>query len=171
VVQKYAEVTDEAEMTIESSRNRVTHDTSRALRRSAIGFALMVGYTSAVAIRDDLPGRPFGVGVPFSVSTGILVGWGAGVAAPWPIPAAVLVAARRANEGSSAAALTCAALGIATICGYLVEPNTYNRKTWATRANRNAILSGVSASAALATAGLQHWKHLGSTRRPALPAG
>jgi len=135
----------------------MTDDTGRALRNAAIAFACTVGFTTAVAVRDDLPGRPLGLGVPLSVPTGILVGWGAGVAAPWPMPVAALIASRRANRGDSVAALVCAGLGIAGIAGFLIEPNTYDPKAW-TPANRNAIAAGLLASAALATTGLRHWR-------------
>ncbi len=136
-----------------------TDATGRALRRAAVAFACTVGFTSAVAVRDDLPGRPLGIGAPFSVPTGILLGWGAGVAAPWPMPVAALVASRRANQGDSVATLVCAGLGFAGIVGFLIEPNTYNPKGW-TRANRTAIASGVCASAVLATTGLRHWRRI-----------
>jgi len=135
----------------------MTDDTSRALRLSAIAFACAVGFTTAVAVRDDLPGRPLGIGVPLSVPSGILIGWGAGVAAPWPMPVAALIASRRASQGDSGAALVCAGLGIAGIVGFLIEPNTYNPKAW-TPANRYAIAAGIFASAALATTGLRHWR-------------
>ncbi len=131
--------------------------TGRDLRYAAIAFACVVGFTTAVAVRDDLPGRPLGIGVPLSVPTGIVVGWGAGVAAPWPMPVAALIASRRANQGDAVAALVCAGLGIAGIVGFLIEPNTYDPKTW-TPANRNAITAGLLASAALATTGLRHWR-------------
>ena len=139
------------------SLESMTTDTGRALRSAAIAFACTVGFTTAVAVRDDLPGRPLGIGVPLSVPTGILVGWGAGVAAPWPMPVAALVASRRANQGDSVAALVCAGLGIAGIAGFLIEPNTYDPTAW-TPANRNAIAAGLLASAALAVTGLRHWR-------------
>jgi hypothetical protein len=137
----------------------MTDDTGGALRRAALGFACTVGFTSAVAVRDDLPGRPLGIGVSLSVPTGILIGWGAAVAAPWPMPVAALIASRRANQGDPAAALVCAGLGFAGIVGFLIEPNTYDPKAW-TPANRNAIAAGLVASAALAATGLRHWRRL-----------
>ena len=54
----------------------MTADADRALRRAALGFAFATGFTTAVAIREDLPGEPLGLRVPLSVPTGILVGWG-----------------------------------------------------------------------------------------------
>lgn len=135
----------------------MSDDTGRALRNAAIVFAGTVGFTTAVALRDDLPGRPLGIGVPLSVPAGILVGWGGAVAAPWPMPVAALIASRRANQGDSVAAFVCAGLGIAGIVGFLIEPNTYQPAAW-TPANRNAIAAGLVASAALATTGFRHWR-------------
>ena len=63
----------------------------RALLAAAIAFAGAAGLGSAVAIRDQLPGEPLGIGIPLSVPAGLLAGWGAGVAAPWPMPVAAVV--------------------------------------------------------------------------------
>jgi hypothetical protein len=48
----------------------------RALLAASLAFAGAAGLGSAVAIRDQLPGRPCGVGVPLSVAAGLLAGWG-----------------------------------------------------------------------------------------------
>jgi len=134
-------------------------DPDLALRAAAVGFACTTAFTTAVAIRDDLPGRPLGIGVPLSVRRGVLVGWGAAVAAPWPMPVAAVIAAARANgpEGGSGPALACAGLGVAGIVGLLIEPNTYNRQSW-TPANRIAVSAGFVACTLLAAAGLRHWR-------------
>jgi drug/metabolite transporter (DMT)-like permease len=134
-------------------------DPDLALWGAAVGFACATAFTTAVAIRDDLPGRPLGIQVPLSVPTGILVGWGAAVAAPWPMPVAAVIAAARANapEAGSGPALVCAGLGMAGIVGLLIEPNTYNRQAW-TPANRVAVTTGLVACAFLAVAGLRHWR-------------
>src|SRR5205823_3626807 len=80
----------------------------------------------AAAIRDELPGEPLGITVPLSVPAGLLAGWGAAVAAPWPMPASALIAAVRAQRtGASAiAGALCAIIGLGCIAGTLVEPVT-----------------------------------------------
>jgi hypothetical protein len=85
------------------------------LRASAVAFAGTCAYTSVVAIRDRLPGRPLGLSVPLSVPVGVLVGWGGAVAAPWPMPVAALVAATRATfEGPHGARAALVAAGVAS---------------------------------------------------------
>ena len=145
-----------------------TDDTLRALRAAAVGFACAAAFGTAVAIRDDLPGRPLGIGVPLTVPTGLLVGWGAAVAAPWPMPVAALLQATRASGGEEDAgpALVCAGLGVAGVVGILIEPLTYDPKSW-TLATRAAVLAHVAASVALAVTGLRHLQN--SRARPARP--
>jgi hypothetical protein len=69
-----------------------------ALLAASLAFAGAAGLGSAVAVRDQLPGQPFGISVPVSVPAGLLAGWGAGVAAPWPMPAAAVIVAARARR-------------------------------------------------------------------------
>jgi hypothetical protein len=137
----------------------------RALRAASLAFACSAGLGTVVAIRDDLPGRPLGVGVPLSVPTGILVGWGAGVAAPWPMPVAALIAAARVgrDEGGAGPALVCTGLGLASIVGLLIEPNTYRPRSW-TRATRVAIVLDSAASAVLAVAGIRSFGRIRSAQ-------
>jgi hypothetical protein len=129
----------------------------KSLRFAAIGFALATGYNSAVAIRENLPGEPLGVRVPISVSTGILTGWGASVAAPWPMPALGFFVVRRASQarGGNRPALVCTALGMAGLVGILIEPNTYKATSWA-RSTRRAVCLHVGTCATLAGVGLRH---------------
>ena len=68
-----------------------------ALLAAALAFAGAAGVGSAVAVRKQLPGQPFGISVPLSVRAGLLSGWGAGVAAPWPMPVAAVIVARFAS--------------------------------------------------------------------------
>lgn len=144
-----------------------------ALLVSAVAFACTCAYTSAVAIRERLPGRPLRVSVPLSVPVGVLVGWGAAVAAPWPMPVAALVAATRAREGprGARAALVAAGVGIAGVIGLLMEPNTYDLGAHS-RANRRAIVLGFATTGALAMTGLRRRRAVqGATvgaREPAL---
>ena len=135
-----------------------------ALPAAAIGFACATGYNSLVAIREAVPGKPFGVRPPFSVTRGILVGWGSAVAAPWPMPvAAVFAAIRRSGRlGAARAAIVCACIGGAGIVGILIEPNTYTMGSW-TPPIRRAVFAHVATSAALAMAGISS---LRDARRP-----
>jgi len=120
---------------------------------AAAAFAGASAFGSAVAVRHDLPGRPLGVSVPLSVPAGLLAGWGAGVAAPWPMPVAGLIAASASvrSPRSAAPAVVCQALGIGCIAGTLVEPVTYRPRSWAPGV-RAAIVGNLAASALLAAA-------------------
>src|SRR5437773_7010593 len=89
----------------------VEANTDRALLGASLAFAGATALGSAVAIRDQLPGEPLGVTVRLSVPAGVLAGWGAGIAAPWPMPvAAVMVAADR-GPGAFAGSV-CAVVGV-----------------------------------------------------------
>ena len=108
-----------------------------------------------VAIREDLPGEPLGIRIPLRVSTGILVGWGAAVAAPWPMPVAALWAGSHVRRGRASSALVCAGLGTAGVVGILIEPNTYRAQSW-NPSTRRAVFLHVATSVALAGAGFWH---------------
>jgi len=133
-----------------------------ALLAAALAFAGAAGLGSAVAVRDQLPGQPFGISVPVSVPAGLLAGWGAGVAAPWPMPvAAVFVTARAQRTASSAlAGAICAGIGVGCIIGTAIEPVSWQPRSW-TPWTRLAIVCNVAASAALAVAG---WRHFTAAR-------
>jgi hypothetical protein len=53
------------------------------------------------------------------LAAGLLAGWGAGVAAPWPVPVAVIVAAVEAQRAgaSPATGAVCAGIGLGCILG------------------------------------------------------
>jgi hypothetical protein len=147
----------------ESNRPLNSSSTTRSdgiLRAAALAFAGATGYNSVVAIRDNVPGEPLGVRIPLRVPTGILVGWGSAIAAPWPMPALALLAAARQPEQDTqnTSALICAGIGVAGIVGILIEPNTYKAKSW-TSATRRAVVAHVATSAILAGAGIRHLKH------------
>jgi hypothetical protein len=93
---------------------RVRANPDRALLSASLAFAGATVLGSAVAIRDQLPGQPLGVSVPLSVPAGLLVGWGAGAAAPWPMPvASVMVAATaQRRELSVRPGAVCAGIGL-----------------------------------------------------------
>jgi hypothetical protein len=133
-----------------------------ALLAAALAFAGAAGVGSAVAARKQLPGQPFGISVPLSVRAGLLAGWGAGVAAPWPMPvAAVILAARAQRTASSALAGTiCAGIGAGCIAGTAVEPISWQPRSW-TAGTTVAIAANLAASAALTVAG---WRHCTAAR-------
>ena len=85
----------------------MTATRNRTLRAAAIGFAGATTYNSVVAIREKVPGEPFGIRIPLSVSTGILVGWGSAVAAPWPMPVSAVLAANPIERRRSVSRCTC----------------------------------------------------------------
>lgn len=131
--------------------------TNRALVSAALAFAGATALGSAVAIHDHLPGEPLGISVPLSVPVGLLAGWGAGVAAPWPMPVAAVMAAtagRRQGYGPCPGAV-CAVLGIGCIIGTLVEPVTGRPGSWSPMTSV-AISMNLAASTALVAAGLRH---------------
>jgi hypothetical protein len=132
-------------------------DPDRALLATSLASAGAAVLGSAVAIREDLPGQPCGISIPLSVPAGLLVGWGAGVAAPWPMPAAAVIAAAR-SQRTQPHALTgavCAGIGICCVLGTAIEPVT-RRPRSSSPATRLAIASNIAASAALTVTGLRH---------------
>lgn len=129
------------------------------LQLAAWAFAGATLFGSAVSIRNNLPGEPLGIRLPLSTPTALLVGWGAGVAAPWPMPVAALVVATSTWETSPRTqALLCAGIGVACIAGTLAERVTRRPRAW-TLGMRMAILANVSTSVAMIAIGL------GSARR------
>jgi hypothetical protein len=138
-------------------KHLMSADPDRALLATSLVFAGAAVVGSAVAIREDLPGQPCGVSVPLSVPAGLLVGWGAGVAAPWPMPAAAVIAAAR-SQRTRPHALTgavCAGIGIGCVLGTAIEPVTRRPRSWSA-ATRLAIAFNIAASAALTMTGLRH---------------
>ena len=139
-------------------------DPEGALLGASLAFAGATVLGSVVAIRDQLPGEPLGVSIPLSVTAGLLAGWGAAVAAPWPMPVAAVTAAAmaRRRRPSVRPGAVCAAIGLGCIVGTCIEPVTRRPRSWSV-ATRLAIGANLSASAALVAAGAWH----GATaRRP-----
>jgi drug/metabolite transporter (DMT)-like permease len=132
-------------------------DPDRALLGASLAFAGAAALGSVVAIRDQLPGEPLGVSIPLSVPAGLLAGWGAAVAAPWPMPVAAVTAAATARhrEPSVRPGAVCAAIGLGCIAGTLIEPVTRRPRSWSPAA-RLAIGVNLAASAALIAAGAWH---------------
>jgi hypothetical protein len=135
----------------------VRADLDDALLGASLVFAGAAVWGSAVAARDELPGRPLGITVPLSVPAGLVAGWGAGVAAPWPMPAAAVAAAAAARHRapSPRPGAVCAMIGAGCIVGTLIEPVTRRPGSWS-RATALAIGFNVAASAGLIAAGLRH---------------
>ena len=77
-------------------------DPHGVLLGASLAFAGASVLGSVVAIRDQLPGEPLGVSIPLSVPAGLLAGWGAAVAAPWPMPAAAVTATCRSPSSTTA---------------------------------------------------------------------
>lgn len=138
-------------------------DPDRTLLAASLAFAGAAVVGSAVAIRDELPGQPCGISVPLSVPAGLLAGWGAGVAAPWPMPVAAIIAAAgsRRTEPSALTGAVCVGIGTVCVLGTAVEPVTRRLRTWSP-ATRLAIVFNLAASTALIVAG---WRHLAAARR------
>jgi hypothetical protein len=133
---------------------------------ASLAFAGATVLGSVVAIRDQLPGEPLGVSIPLSVTAGLLAGWGAAVAAPWPMPVAAVTAAAmaRRRRPSVRPGAVCAAIGLGGIVGTCIEPVTRRPRSWSV-ATWLAIGANLSASAALVAAGTWH----GATARRPYP--
>jgi hypothetical protein len=138
-------------------------DPDLVLLATSLAFAGAAVVGSTVAIREQLPGQPCGISVPLSVPAGLLAGWGAGVAAPWPMPAAAVFTAARSQrtQPSAPAGRVCAAIGMGCILGTAIEPVTRRPRSWSP-ATRLAITLNITASAALTLAGR---RHLAAARR------
>ena len=121
----------------------------RLLRAAAVGFAGAAVHGSVVSARYAVPGEPCGLRLPLSAPVGLLVGWGGGVAAPWPMPVAALWATRRSGPGGPSQAWVCAALGLGCLAGTAIEPVTHDHGP-GTPAIRRAIVCNVAASVTLA---------------------
>ena len=94
-------------------------DPDGVLLGASFAFAGASVLGSVVAIRDQLPGEPLGVSIPLSVPAGLLAGWGAAVAAPWPMPVAAVTitsldsaCARRGARGDLVAIASSCHIGL-----------------------------------------------------------
>src|SRR5215472_348785 len=137
-------------------------DPDRVLLGASLAFAGAAVAGSVVAVRERLPGEPCGISVPLSVPAGLLAGWGAGVAAPWPMPVAAVIMAARAQRTASSAlpGALCAGIGVGCIAGTIIEPVSWQPRSW-TAWTRVAIAGNLAASAALTVAG---WRHIAAAR-------
>lgn len=124
----------------------------RLLRLSAWSFAGAAIFGSAISVVHDVPGEPLRIRLPISTRTGILAGWGAGVAAPWPMPALGLLVTSVPRFGPVRGRV-CIGLGLLCIAGTVVEPVTLGRRQ-RNRAIVAAIAANVASSLAMVGAGL-----------------
>jgi hypothetical protein len=124
---------------------------------AAMVFAGAAGFGSIVALRHNIPGEPLGLTIPLSVPLGLLVGWGAGVAAPWPMSVTALLAVSKARrrDGNVGPGVVCAGLGLGCIFGTLIEPVTRRQKSSSPEV-RTAIGFNLGASLFLIAAGVSY---------------
>lgn len=132
-------------------------DAAQRLRMAARVYAGATVFGSVVALREDIPGEPLGLKIPLSVPTGLLVGWGGGVAAPWPMPVTALLAASKADprDRGMGPGVICAGVGLGCIVGTLIEPVTRRQKS-SSPAVRIAIGVNLGVSLFLVAAGLAY---------------
>jgi hypothetical protein len=124
----------------------------------------VTAYNSVITIRQDARGAPLGIRIPLRTFTGIVIGWGSAIAAPWPMPALALLASGRARrDGDQRAALACAGIGLAGIVGIFIEPNTYKPTSW-TPQIRRAIVAHVVSSTTLVATALSHQRPAPASR-------
>ena len=139
-------------------------DPDRVLLGASLAFAGAGVLGSVVAIRDQLPGEPLGVSIPLSVPAGLLAGWGAGVAAPWPMPVAAVTAAAAARhrEPGAGPGVVCAVIGLGCIAGTVIEPVTRRPRSWP---GATGLAIGVNLAASAALIGAGAWHAAGARRR------
>lgn len=101
-------------------------DPDLVLLATSLAFAGTAVVSGTVPIREQFAGQACGISVPLSVLAGLLADWRAGVAAPWPMPAAVVFTAARSQrtQPSAPAGRVCAAIGTGCIVGTAIEPVT-----------------------------------------------
>ncbi len=122
------------------------------LSATALAYAGSTVFSSYVAVRDNIPGEPFGITAPFSMRTALVIGWGAGIAPPWFMPLTALLTAHRAKGGRPGPAAVASTIGLASIVGHLIEPVTRRPGSW-TPATAASITLTLTASTSLAIAG------------------
>jgi hypothetical protein len=139
---------------------------SRPLVIAAAAFAASTVCGSVVAARGNVEGAPFGVKLPISVPTGLLVGWGSGLSAPWPMPVVALIAALR---GGQTAGRICAAIGAGVIVGTVIEPVTWS---YTPLLNHIVMIGTLGSGAALIREGWRasHRRRVGSGLRNQSPS-
>lgn len=115
-------------------------------------FTGTAAYGAVVGAREEVPGEPFGLRLPGRVAVHEAIGYGSGVMAPWPMPAAALVAAVRAGGDSDVPARVCLMIGALCLVGTVAEPVTWGRRP-RSRATMLATALHLLSGAALVLAG------------------
>ena len=98
------------------------------VRRATALFAVSTALSSALAVREQIRGEPFGLQVPGGVKTHLALGLGAGIAAPWPMPVAANWAAWRDAPDHGDRPRTVAVVGAMLLAGVLMEPVSWGRR-------------------------------------------
>jgi hypothetical protein len=136
----------------------------RGMLAAAVLFTVATACGSTVAIKRDLAAEPFGIRVPLPVLAAVALGWGSALSAPWPMPAAALLAALRGGRSTGPGpGLVHIGLGTGGLIGGLGESvvRTARSQTGPVRAT---IAINLLAACALIAAGLRQ-----AVRRPASP--
>jgi hypothetical protein len=131
---------------------------------AALAYAGAATVASVISVRDDVPGRPFGIRVGMDVPAALAVGWGSGIAPPWPMPALVLISASRTRWGHRRAAAVAATIGACSIVGHAIEPVTWRREEW-TPLGVAAATTMLAASVALVLTGAATYRSMAQVER------
>jgi hypothetical protein len=89
-------------------------------------FVASTAWGAVVSVRENVVGEPLGWRAPGPVATHLLIGWGSGLSAPWPMAAIVLANIRKDPERQ--VGRWCGVIGVALLAGVAVEPVTWGRR-------------------------------------------
>jgi hypothetical protein len=131
----------------------------------AISALYLVGgiVGSVVAVRGDYPGLPLGIDLGLTSATGVWIGWGSGVSAPWPL----LVALALTGVAGQGHRRTVPVLGLMFVSGALVEPIFWEANTGAKGAAiATLVWLNVVLPAMLIVLGARDWRRSGSSGHP-----
>lgn len=111
-------------------------------------FAGTTAFATAVSLQEQhLPDEPLGLRFPGRVPVHLALGLGSGVAAPWPMAVAALVAAARASRDVVWPGRTCAIVGAVLLAGTLAEPASWGLRVRSARARATVPLNLLSGAA------------------------
>ena len=130
-------------------------------------FAGTTAYGAVVAVREGVPGEPFGRRSPGGVVTQVVSGMGTGTMAPWPMPVAALAAAVSARPGASGPGRVGLAVGSLCLVGIVIEPVTWGLRSGSRATTATTVLHLLS-GVALVLAGR---RAVLAARVPGTPAG
>ena len=135
----------------------------QAMVGAAAFFAATTTVSTAVSLRHpECPDEPFGLRFPGRVPVHLAVGLGSGVAAPWPLAIAAMVAALRAGAGRDWPAKTCAALGATVLVGTAIEPTSWGLRS-SSRSVRATMVLHLLSGATLFLAGTRRLRPQGGS--------